>query len=603
MKQKRRQLIISTMLAFLTCCSLMSGSCLTEPIWGESGSIMTVLAFAALLILYKKAFFPFEKRIFLVSLPFGFAMGFMIYLGAGYVRDVMLAVSFGGFFAALISLTILFTALLCLFLRALPMISGCASGGVSSRGWGRKEGGFKTWFILFLVTGILYSITFLAVYPGIYSYDASVQVLQFFGGMPVSTHHPLLHTLFLCGCLKLGDLLFGSFQAGMAIHSIIQALLMDALFSYVIWRMIKRRKPVILTAFAFLFLVVNPYMQIFVFITTKDVLFGAAFLLAFLWSVDMVKDENEFFSSRFYELRFLAAVLLMCFLRNQGIYVFLLFAVLFFIYRLAADRKLSKPQKRAGKWAVLALAVTLSYTAVTGPVFAAFGVEKGDVREMLSVPMQQLARAYEEEPEQLSEGEKDYIRELIPPEYLEQYVSVNADPVKSGFQTQVMKKEPGKFFITWLGVGLKTPLVYMDSFFMGNWGYWYPEETQYWINYIVFDGAFMDGKYNVLNIHRDSRFPAYEGYLRNISLTPAFEDVPVLSVLLNQAFPFWLALILAAALIYLKKYRLLLPLLLIFGYWGTLLLGPVTSVRYAFPLMLCVPSLFALLFAPEEPET
>ena len=48
-----------------------------------------------------------------------------------------------------------------------------------------------------------------------------------------------------------------------------------------------------------------------------------------------------------------------------------------------------------------------------------------------------------------------------------------------------------------------------------------------------------------------------------------------------------------------KKYRNLFPLLLIFGYWGTLLLGPVTSLRYALPLIYCVPRMAELL-VPEE---
>ena len=39
---------------------------------------------------------------------------------------------------------------------------------------------------------------------------------------------------------------------------------------------------------------------------------------------------------------------------------------------------------------------------------------------------------------------------------------------------------------------------------MGNWGYWYPGETQYWISYIMFDGAFLEDEYNVLHIFRNS---------------------------------------------------------------------------------------------------
>lgn len=604
MKNERKQGIISAALAFFTCFSLCGGYFLTEPLWGDSVSVMTAFLFAALCVLYKKAFFPIEKRRLLVSLCFGFIMGFMIYLGAGYVRDVMLAASLAGFFAALVSLTLFFAAMVSMLLRALPAI-GAVNVDAKARLDSLAERfdrrcGMKTYLAVFLMTGIFFFLTFLAVYPGIYSYDASVQVLQFFGDKPVTNHHPLLHTLFLCGSLKLGNVLFGSWQAGMVIHSILQALIMDAVFSYVIWRMIKEKRPAFLIAFTYLFLVVNPYIRIMVFITTKDVLFGAAFLLAFLWAADMVRDVRDgkgkrFFQSGFLQFRFFLAVLFMCFLRNQGIYVFLFFALIFFLYQAITAGKTEKGQLRPSRWLLCAVLTAAFYGLVTGPVYSLLGVEPGDMREMLSVPMQQLARAYNEEPEQLSEEEKEYIREVILPESLEQYVSVNADPVKSGFQTDVLKADPKRFAGTWLSVGLKTPLVYLDSFCLGNWGYWYPEETQYWINYIVFDGAFMEAEYNVLNIRRDSRLPRYEERLRELSLTPAFEDIPVLSLLLNQAFPFWMMLVTAAVCIFQRKYRALIPLTLILGYWGTLLLGPVTSVRYAFPLMLCVPALLAVV--------
>lgn len=612
MNTQKKSLIISTILAFFTCYCLSGGYVLTEPLWSDSCSLLTAFLFVFLTALYRKVFFPFNRRRIFTSFIFGLPMGYMILLGARYVRDVQLSYSLWCFILAFFATTLIFTALLCLLFMVLPAAKGGLRslfeglekklyGGAERRGDCKMPGsGIKCYVIILFVTAVFYLLTFLAVYPGIYSYDASVQVLQFFGDEPVTTHHPLLHTLFLCGSLKLGDVLFGSFQAGMAIHSILQAAMVGAVFSYVIWWMINRRTPLLLVILAYLLLVVNPYMQIFVFVTTKDVLFGAVFLLLFVFSLEMVEDRELFFGKQWSQLRFFLTALLMCFLRNQGIYVLLFFGIFIFASLFWNVRKNKGERKDILKWLSSLCAVTALYLTVTGPIFTVLGVEKGDSREMLSVPMQQLARAYHKEAVKLTEEELSYIEELILPDNLEQYVSVNADPVKSGFQTSVVKADPVKFAKMWLTIGSKTPLVYADSFFMGNWGYWYPEETQYWINYVVFDGAFLEQEYNVLNIRRDSRFPAYENYLRDISLTPAFEDIPVLSVLLNQAFPFWLMLITAAVSVYFKKYRYLLPLTLLLGYWGTLLLGPVTSVRYALPLMMCVPLMFLLIMTDRE---
>lgn len=516
---------------------------------------------------------------------FGFFMGIMTILGVHYSRNEPVT---GSFFASLLltaAASALYAVLLNLFFTLiLPDGEKTARrpGGGESFSW------FPFWPLFFL-TGAVYVPVFLAVYPGIYSYDASVQVLQVFGEMPLSTHHPLLHTFFFCGCLKLGELLFGSYQAGMAIHSVCQSALMAAIFSLTLSRMYRRGASRLLLAVSWLFLALNPYLAVFSFVTTKDVLFGGFFLLAFDWALELTASPERFLASRRKTAVFFAAVLIMCLFRNQGIYVFLFFT-LFFLIRL---RRL--PRKTAGAFLLPALAVTLAWYLLSGPLPSAFGVEKGDAREMLCVPMQQLARVYHEAPELLTEEETAYIEELIDPAALDQYVRINADPVKSGFRTEVLKEDPGRFLRNWAAIGLRHPRIYLESFFMGNWGYWYPGDSQYWINYILFDGAFTDETYNVLHITRSSHFPALESWLRSITLTPAFQSVPVLSFLLNQAFPFWLMLTSAAFLIWKRRTTLLPALALILGYWGTLLLGPVTALRYALPLVYCVPLMAELL--------
>ncbi|MFQ8840566.1 MAG: DUF6020 family protein [Clostridium fessum] len=67
-------------------------------------------------------------------------------------------------------------------------------------------------------------------------------------------------------------------------------------------------------------------------------------------------------------------------------------------------------------------------------------------------------------------GGKEYIETLIDPQALSEYVRVNADPVKSGFHTEVMQADMGRFVRTWAEIGKRHPDIYLDSFLMGNWG-------------------------------------------------------------------------------------------------------------------------------------
>lgn len=585
---KRRALIWLTgaAVSFLTCFVLESRLFLTVSVWGEpspSGLMTRGILFT---LIYGMAFEQKQtkRRIVFCTVP-GFLMAVMILLGLRYSLNTHIAESWSGIFPALLILTLLFSCMMCLLLL-LPSIVR------------KKDAGnhfFRSWLIWMAFSWCVYLPVFLAVYPGIYSYDASVQLLQLFGEMPLSTHHPLLHTFYLGVCMKAGEYLFGSYQAGMAIHSLSQSLFMTSVFSFILTRMKQRGTPTWLLGLSWLFLVTNPYLTIFSFVTTKDVLFGGFFLLTFELACDFAAAPGKFLKNPFQTVSFFLAIFFMCLFRNQGIYVYLFFAVLLLCAWSLVCKKNREKTGWGSRFILFSFSVTAAWYLFSGPIPAAAGVEKGDAREMLCVPMQQLARVYTEEPEYLTDSEKKYIETLIEPDALKNYVRVNADPVKSGFHTEVLSEDPAEFFRVWAKIGLRRPETYADSFFMGNWGYWYPCDSQYWISYILFDGAFLEEPYNILGITRNSRLPVLESWLREISLVPAFQQIPILSILLNQAFPFWLMLVTAAGVWYRKEHRGLLPLTLILGYWGTLLLGPVTSLRYALPIIYCVP-LMAELF-------
>ena len=57
----------------------------------------------------------------------------------------------------------------------------------------------------------------------------------------------------------------------------------------------------------------------------------------------------------------------------------------------------------------------------------------------------------------------------------------------------------------------------------------------------------------------------------------------------------WLYLALAAILVIVDRKRYCLPLAVIAGYYGTMLLGPTVQMRYVYPVMLALPYLVALM--------
>ncbi len=69
----------------------------------------------------------------------------------------------------------------------------------------------------------------------------------------------------------------------------------------------------------------------------------------------------------------------------------------------------------------------------------------------------------------------------------------------------------------------------------------------------------------------------------------AYLDIPVLKYIFVPGTFLWLYVLLAGILLINRKYRLLLPVMLVFGYYATLLLGPTVQLRYIFPLMAALP--------------
>ena len=259
--------------AYATVFFLTSDTLLAFPLLMEPSSVFCLPVTAGIAFLYLKAFFPFDRRRILISFVSGILMGLMFILGVRYSVNEVPAPSAFSFLTALLAAALLFSAFISLLLRVCP----CTG---TYRFSGSRKTGVKTLAALFAVTFAVYAAAFLAVYPGIYSYDASVQVLQFFGDNPVTSHHPILHTLFLCGSLKAGRYCFTAIRPDLP-YSLIQITFMAAVITFVLYRMVRRNVPNWLVILSWLFLAANPYMQVLALLTTKDVLFGAFFLLTF----------------------------------------------------------------------------------------------------------------------------------------------------------------------------------------------------------------------------------------------------------------------------------------------------------------------------------
>lgn len=91
--------------------------------------------------------------------------------------------------------------------------------------WIQNRSGAQVFFGSLLLLCLAWLPIYLAYYPGICAYDAPVQTGQIVEHYYFD-HHPIVHTLLLQGMLWLGTQLFGSMNAGMALYTALQMLLL-----------------------------------------------------------------------------------------------------------------------------------------------------------------------------------------------------------------------------------------------------------------------------------------------------------------------------------------------------------------------------------------
>lgn len=443
---------------------------------------------------------------------------------------------------------------------------------------------------------------YLAFYPGICAYDSYVQVGQIESGSFID-HHPIAHTLLIKGSMRLGEMIAGNVNTGMGLYTFLQLLFLGAVFAWCI-TFLKRHglglTGLLLVQIICMFYPFHWYMSISV---TKDIIFTGFFLLQLLSLSELMLWEKCKKSSA---LLFFVGTVGMILFRTNGQYAFM---VLLLFVALAAI--FGKEHKRWGKLFLLALFGFLSGILVLNLLFRVTDAEQGDRREMLSMPIQQLARAMvyhgginvlPEDDNTLTESEKALIKDFILDEAYRDYDPHISDPVKRHTNTYVARYRIKEFILTYLNLLAKYPGDFLNAVLETNAGYLYPGDTSHaFINvseqkiglgYV--QTRWEEVTLNDAGIYKDSKFPGLHALLERWADQNAYLKIPVLRYLFMPGIWLWLYLLLFGFLCVIRKGRLCLPLTLVLGYYLTLFLGPTVQLRYIYPIMAAYPFILLL---------
>lgn len=548
-----------------------------------TNSILTVMLFTLIAALNYYLLKRLDKRSAVFAATGGLLASVNLVIGA--MLSTYNAIVFdGNIFFIVISLMVLlfsFFAFIAINLNKINNYSSAPENNISTKKFsGRKRSFFVPWVII----TIIWIPALLAFYPGIYAYDAIAQLADIQSDI-LTTHHPVIHTFLLYVTFKAGYYIFGSYQFGMLIYSICQMLILSASTAYACYCLGKWCSRSYAQVFALLFFSLNPIFPILAISATKDVIFSALCLVVICFVVDFSLDAKAIKSNKRLIMFFVFLTITSLF-RNTGIVLSvgaLIVAVIFF-------------RKYLRRFLFVTAGSIIVYIIISVPLMSALGIESGDVREALCVPIQQLARVYNYSPESFSDEDKKYLLSLIDDESLSNYNPRNADSTKNNFNSEVAKADWGKFIKLWINIGVKCPVMYVESFLMNCQSFWYTDSPNHDLlmgqPYLEVENKIWDG---YISIYQESKWIGLRDAYTNITNGTLHERYPLLSMLLSPAAMLWLLIGSIFALLYLKRYYLLSSPFLLLLLWMTMTISPLALVRYALPMFLAAPVLLCLV--------
>lgn len=545
-----------------------------------------------------------ERRIKIHSLLWGIPMATAYVLGCLMRRD-------GTALASLRKMPSLIAQIACLTVLAASCIAFILQGftRVDKRHQrhfsdGKKYRHYQVCLFYSTVIFLCWLPVFLAYYPSVFAYDAEGQLYQILAH-DYSTHHPLVHTLFLGSFFRLGGHVFGSYSAGMAVHSIVQMLLMATAFGYALAYLYRKKVSACLRVVLLLFYALFPANSILALSTTKDVLFSA---LVLLYTIIMHRmavsggESGEPFTKRDWCAYVLVSVFLLLF-RNNAVYAFAISTP--FIYFGLRRRKETQNAFSQRTYLFVAVGAFVLFMAGSVTLKTVLGAQSGSPREMLSIPLQQMARTRVKAEETLSTEMQQELNKYLPSEWVfAAYNPYLADPVKN---RAVVHDDPKGLVRTWTRLGIEHPQTYIDAFLDNSIGYWFLEDkthaqiygigTESGFGYLSTDNRTMPAGCEIVG---HSYLPALRAAMERVVSDNVYQNLPLIRLIFAPAFYWWMLCMYMAVAIYRREYILLLPAAFLVVYYLTLLLSPTVLIRYMYPFVVTVPAICCCLSTEKE---
>lgn len=435
------------------------------------------------------------------------------------------------------------------------------------------------YFFIFLLFEIPYVFAF---YPGIITDDSCGQLLMCIWKGSLNNHHPIVSSLLMYASLMTGRTLFRSDNAGIFLYICFQVFFQSLSFAYCQELFKRKHTKRFIRIIASVFYCIVPIFMNMSIIFFKDTGYYISALLCLATTqLCFLPDLYTDTIHQSEHILWIISLLGLCVFRQEGrILVIIILILLYF----ASSKNRALLMKGV---LVVTVFIILNQMLIWG-----LHIQKGSVREALSVPILITAAYVDKYPSEIGSKEAECLLSLFDitdiSELSENIDYDISDTLKAKMQYTPDKKILSDYIASFIKHFFKHPGIYFETLFKHSDGYFNPLKEKYEStdNFLYILGA-----ENRRDAYLDIYFPG-NIYFRNIvrKWIHLWDDNIVSGVLYNPG-TYTLLLIIEIIMLIIKRqfYTILwyMPagIMII-----VLILSPLNgSLRYALPLMSTMP--------------
>ena len=447
---------------------------------------------------------------------------------------------------------------------------------------------------------------FVAYFPGVYWYDTSWQLMEYYDpSVPFTDHHPFMMTYLYVGFAHIGKALFNNAIYGLYLLVLVQSLLSTLAIACTVCYTGKYNTPWKCRFFIAAFLTLFPIIPMMSMSLAKDTFNTPFFVFFSIAFCELWRTQGTILKSVSFDVFFIADALAVSLTKKTGMYIIVLallllacFVVKHWSYKIAT---------------IVLGGVPYLVVGIIVPTFIlpALHIAPGESNEILAVPMQQVANVVHNHKDDLSVAEIDEIQQIYHMDIgqlQDAYCWYKADPIKG---QELSSKDEHALITTWTKQLVKHP-----GDMIAGWG----GLSVAWFSFNVASGEEQDlsmmrpinnSKHHYQNI--EQYMPWTDNTKAGNAIGQFYADTlsatPILNIIWQKAF--W-ATILPFAIMFLilrskkNKLNLLMLNLPIFITMLVLFAGPISThteaTRYVLPMLYIIPLFLPLTLKHLQPK-